>query len=112
MSAPATEAIAAGGMLLKKWCKVTGVSPRTARRWRTDPSKNFKTFWRYGMIFVHPETLATFAQGDVTQPSSEQPSPPAAVSTTPAGSSSTPLKQSSSQVVAGLPLETYLVMTA
>lgn len=54
----------AGGMLLKKWCRVTGVSPRTARNWRKDPSKNFKTFWKYGMLFVHSETSVAFSTDD------------------------------------------------
>lgn len=54
----------AGGMLLKKWCDVTGVSVQTTWRWRKDPAKNFLCIWRHGMLFITAETIANFFVDD------------------------------------------------
>jgi hypothetical protein len=66
----------AGGMLLKKWCEVTGVNLRTTRRWRADPRKNFKVVWRFGMPFLTAETIRNFFVDDGSNPEGpKRPSP-------------------------------------
>lgn len=63
-----TDIELAGAMLLKKWCKVTGVSVRTTQRWRNDPTKNFKVFFRYGLPFLSAETIKAFCTDDGSAP--------------------------------------------
>ena len=58
----------AGGMLLKRWCEITGVSIRTTRNWRKDPSKNFKVIWRFGMPWITAETIRNFFVDDGSAP--------------------------------------------
>jgi hypothetical protein len=55
----------AGGMRLSLWCKVIGISERTAMRWR-DAGK-LKVVNRYGMQFVTADTIKEFFQGDGTR---------------------------------------------
>ena len=55
----------AGGMRLSLWCKVIGISERTAMRWR-DAGK-LRVVNRYGMQFVTAGTIKEFFQGDGTR---------------------------------------------
>lgn len=58
----------AGGIALKRWCQIVGISVRTTQRWRKDPAKGFEVVWRYGIPFLSAETVRKFFVDDGSAP--------------------------------------------
>ena len=58
----AAEMELAGGMRLARWCKLVGISRRTAHRYRK--SGRLKVIVRYGQAYVTPQTIADFFVDD------------------------------------------------
>jgi hypothetical protein len=52
----------AGGMRLNRWCKIVGISGRTARRWRKAGRLN--VIVRFGQPYVTPQTVGEFFVDD------------------------------------------------
>src|SRR5215471_8728316 len=52
----------AGGMRLSRWCAITGINPRTARRYRL--AGKLKVIVRYGQAYVTPQAIAEFFVDD------------------------------------------------
>jgi hypothetical protein len=52
----------AGGIRLSRWCALTGISPRTARRYRN--AGRLKVIVRYGQAYVTSQASADFFVDD------------------------------------------------
>lgn len=58
------EMLLAGGMRLAKWCKLVGISTRTARRY--SKAGKLKVIVRYGQSYITREGIAEFFTNDGT----------------------------------------------